>query len=255
MSIALDDPAPTANSPRQTGRLWAVVTVMAVAGLGFAAGFGTARLQTAAQPSGALAASAAPAAGPPDPIASPDAAPPVAMLQPGRVSDSEALLRTAAALRDALRAGEPYAAPLDVMLAQPGGAEALAPLREPLLAGAAGAPDRPTLAAQLDGITLSILALDDVEPAGWSGRMVQRLILLLPGDSRAARQQRRDAAFTAARAAASRGALDEAVLALAPLDPETAGAFSSWIDAARQRLALDQLADRVAVLALDHAYH
>lgn len=255
MSTTLDDAPPAEARPWQPQWRQAAIAAAALGCIGFAAGFGVARMRApvvlapalAAQP-GAHAANIAQHV---ERLA--DVERNFAVYR-GRLEESDALLRAAAGLRDGLRAGGSYAGPLAAMLAQRGGAEALAPLREELTRLVDGAPHRAALAAQLDAIALSLLALDEVVPESWSGRMMRRLVLLLPMESRAARQANREQVFGAARDAASRGALDQAVVALAPLDAEAAAVLADWIEEARERAALDTLADRVAALSVDFAY-
>lgn len=251
MSTTYDD-APHADvRPWQPGWRQAAIAAAAVGCLGFAAGFGIAWLRPVAVPAGAPVAGAAQLVHHVERLA--DVERNFAAYR-FRLEESDALLRAAAALRDGLRGGGSYATPLAAAFGQRGGAEALAPLRAELALHADGAPDAAALAAQLDAIALSLLALDDVAPEGWSGRMMRRLVAMLPVEGRAARQDRRERAFAAARDAASRGALDQAVAALAPLDAEAAAILDDWVVEARQRAALDLLADRVAALMVDYAY-
>ena len=256
MSTTYDHTPPADARPWQTGWRRAAIAAAALGCIGFAAGYGTARLRPLAVQASALtalpAAHAANLAQHVERLA--DVERNFAVYR-GRLEEADALMRAASALRDGLRAGGSYAGPLAAALAQRGGAEALAPLRGELDLRVDGAPHRAALAAQLDAIALSVLALDDPPPEGWSGRMMRRLVLLLPMESRAARQDSRERAFSAARDAASAGALDAAIVALAPLDAEVAAALADWIEEARRRAALDLLADRVAALAVDFAYH
>jgi hypothetical protein len=171
-----------------------------------------------------------------------------------QVRRDDALLRAGLALHEALRADGPPAATLAAMLAVEGAAQALATLRADLPDDIAGLPDRPGLAAQLDAVALSVLALGMQEPEVWSTRMVRRIGELVGTDGHAARQQRRQRAFDGARQAAAVGDLATAIVALDELDAEAAAVLAGWVDAARQRMARDALADRVAASVMAHAY-
>lgn len=235
--------------PRHLGWLQAGIGAAAIGALGFGAGYGAATLRSDAA-SGGFAVAGVARAG------TRDLAIHVERLAEhrGQSVEPDALLRAGAELRVALRAGGSYGAPLAAVLGMRGGAEAIAPLRDALVRGAGGVPDRADLSAELDAIALSVLALGEEQPMSWSGRMIQRLDALLRSASRAARQARRQEAFDAARDAAAQGALLEAVSALDPLDAEAAAALTGWIDAARQRVELDAMADRLPVLMSDYAY-
>lgn len=245
LSTTLDE-APQAAAPaRLPGWREAGIGAAVIGCLGFGMGYGVATLRVPAAPDGLAVAGTARAS---TTAVLPDATP------IARPPEHDALLRAGAELRMALRGGGSYAAPLAAVVALRGGPEALAPLGDALPLGAAGVPSQAELSAELDAIALSVLALGEDEPLSWAGRMMQRLDALLRSDSRAARQERRQWVFDAARDAASRGALAEAVLALEPLDADAAAALAGWIEAARQRLALDAMADRVPVLMIDYAY-
>ena len=172
----------------------------------------------------------------------------------GRLAETDALVRAGLALRDALRAGGSYASALATVLTLRGGEEALAPWRAELMARAGGVADRVALAAELDAIAASVLALADDESAPWTSRMVTWIGGLVSSDSRAAIQDRRREVLVAARDAAARGALAEAVAALDALDTEAAAALVDWVEAARRRMALDAMADRVAAAMAAYAY-
>jgi hypothetical protein len=174
--------------------------------------------------------------------------------QLSRVRRNDALLRAGLALHEALRADGPPAAALAAMLGVEGGAQALATLRADLQGDVAGLPDRPGLAAQLDAVALSILALGLQEPEVWSTRMARRIGDLLGTEGHAAAQQRRQQAFDDARRAAAIGDLATAIDALDGLDAEAAAALVDWVDAARRRMARDALADRVASSVMAHTY-
>jgi hypothetical protein len=171
----------------------------------------------------------------------------------GQIVGTEALMRAGLTLREAMLADGSYAAPLDAVLALPGGADALAALEPALQAGAAGAPSREVLAVQLDALAGSVLALEQAEEqAGWTRRMMRRMSGYLSG--RTALQGRRSDAFAAARDAAALGDLPASIVALESLDAEAASVLSGWVDAARRRMALDSMADRVAASMVTYAY-
>lgn len=172
----------------------------------------------------------------------------------GSREEADSLMLAGLALTDAMRAGGSYAVQLAALRALAGGEVAIAPVSAVLRRDVDGVPDRIGLSAQLDAIASSVLALGEEEPQRWTTRMVQRVGALIRSDSRVAIQQRRIAIFAAARDAAARGALPEAMEALGPLDPDAAAALSGWIEASRQRLALDALADRVTAAVAAYAY-
>jgi hypothetical protein len=257
LSTTHDGTAPVAR-----WRLLAIGTV-AVACLGFGAGFGAATFRSPASASPAaiagLAMSEAHLAG-----ATADLALRVDRLAGversfvayhGHYIGTEALMRGGLALRQSMLDGGPYDEPLSTVLALPGAHEALAPLRESLERDAAGAPAMVALSVQLDALAISVLALgeEETEP-GWARRMMRRVGTLLHGDSRAALQARRGEIFSTAREAAARGDLAAAIAALGPLDAEAGEVLSGWVDAARRRIAIDAQADRVAAVLVTFAY-
>ena len=268
MSITFDaeaEPGQAATAP--TAARWRGLATRAVAAacLGFAAGYGVATLRPGTKPAEAtslalaayavseanLARTAADLAIEMERLV--EAERDYALFRAHREED-DALMRSGLALRDALRAGGSYAVPLAALRGTEGGENAIAPIAEELLRGVAGVPDRPGLSTQLDAIAMSVLALDQDEPANWASRMSLRIRALIRGDSAAAIQERRRQVFAAARDAAARGALPDAIAALGPLDAEAAGALSGWIEASMQRIALDAMADRVAAVVTAYAY-
>ncbi|MEO3471881.1 hypothetical protein AAFN86_08450 [Roseomonas sp. CAU 1739] len=226
MSTTFDEAPRIEPRSVRIGWLPAGIGAAAIACLGFGAGYGAAMLRPAGA-SGGFAVTGAARAG-----TAPDLAIHVERLADversfaehrGRLVEADALLRSGAELRVALRAGGSYAAPLAAVLGLRGGADALGPLREPLVRGAGGAPDSAELSAELDAIALSVLALGDEQPASWSARMMQRVDALLRSDSRAARQDGRRQVFDTARDAASRpgrrAATQDCGSAAAPIQP------------------------------------
>ncbi len=232
---------------------------LVVAGIGFAAGFGVAAMRPApATLIAGLAISEANLAGVTadlairmDRLAEVERS---VAAHRGRLAETDALVRAGLALRDALRASGSYAGALATVLTLRGGEEALAPWRAELVARSGGVPDRVALAAELDAIAASVLALGDDGAAPWTARMVTWIGGLIRSDSRAAIQDRRRDVLTAARDAAARGSLAEAVAALDMLDPDAAAAMVDWVEAARRRVALDAMADRVAAAMAAYAY-
>lgn len=172
----------------------------------------------------------------------------------GSRAEADALMRSGLALSAALRAGGSYAPALAGLRALDGGEQAIGPLLPALLQDIDGVPDRPGLAAQLEAIAASLLALGEEEPQRWTTRMAQRLGALVGGDSRVAIQARRTETFAAARDAAARGALPEAIAALEQLDVDAAIVLSGWVESCRQRIALDAMADRVAAMIAAYSY-
>jgi hypothetical protein len=268
LSITFDaeaEPGQAAMAP--TPARWRGLAMRAVAAacLGFAAGYGVATLRPGTRPAEAtplalaayavseanLARAAADLAIEMERLV--EAERDYASFRAHREED-DALLRSGLALRDALRAGGSYAAPLAALRGIEDGEKAIAPIAEELLRGVDGVPDRPGLSAQLDAIAMSVLALGEEEPMSWPSRMSLRIRALVRGDNAAALQERRSQVFAVARDAAARGALQDAIAALGPLDAEAAGALSGWIEASMQRIALDAMADRVAAVVTAYAY-
>lgn len=172
----------------------------------------------------------------------------------GSRQEANSLMRAGLALSEGLRAGGSYAVPLAALRGLDAGEDAIAPLSAALLRDVDGVPDRAGLSAQLDAIAASVLALGEEEPQRWTTRMAQRIGALVRSDSRVAIQARRSEIFATARDAAARGLLEEAMAALAPLDADAAAALSGWVEASRQRIAQDRMADRVAAVLAAYAY-
>lgn len=172
----------------------------------------------------------------------------------GSRQEADSLMRAGLALSEGLRAGGSYALPLAALRGLDGGEDAIVPVSAALLRDVDGVPDRAGLSAQLDAIAANVLALGEEEPQRWTTRMAQRISALVRSDSRVAIQARRSEIFATARDAAARGALEEAMTALVPLDADAAAALSGWVEASRQRIALDRMADRVAAVVAAYAY-
>jgi hypothetical protein len=256
-----------ARQPRALSKTWQSLALRAAAAgcLGFVAGYGVALSRPAGTPATAtplalaayaeseakLARTAADMAIEIERLV--DAERDYARFRGSRV-EADALMRAGLALSDAMRSGGSYAAPLAALHGLEGGQAAIAPLSVALQRDADGVPDRASLAAQLDAIASSVLALGEEEPQRWTTRMVERFAVLIGSDNRAAIQERRAAVFAAANDAAARGALPEAIDALGLLDADAAAALAGWVEASQRRMALDIMADRTAAAVAAYAY-
>ena len=264
MSITYDADT-NAGQPQAASKPWRSLALRAAGAgcLGFVAGYGAALLRPAATPATplVLAAYAESEAN----LARTAAAMAIEVERlvhserdyasfRGSREEADALMRAGLALSDAMRSEGSYAVPLAALRGLEGGQAAIAPLSAALQRDVDGVPDRADLAAQLDAIASSVLALGEEEPQRWTTRMVQRVAALIGSDSRVAIQERRTAVFAAAGEAAARGALPEAIDALGLLDPDASAALVGWVEASQRRIALDNMADRTAAAVAAYAY-